>query len=426
MGTNKAFSSFRLQVGSIMSLNSNMEEVRSQFPILERVLPSGKKLIYLDNAATSQKPEAVINAMNDYYTNYNSNVHRAVHTLSGEATEAFELARKSVANWFGLPSGGMVLFTSGTTDALNLCALGWAKVNLNSGDAILLTEMEHHSNIVPWQMMCKKTNSKLKVIPLDKNGELDLKEFKNLVSKKTKLVFLNHVSNALGIINPIEEIIQISHSYNALVLIDGAQSAAHFKIDLQKLNVDFFTASAHKLCGPTGVGFLYGKKELLEKIEPFMGGGEMISDVTFEKTTYAEIPHKFEAGTPNISGVIAFGVALDYMNNLGFENIRQYEDKLLKYATEKLKEIDGLIIYGDVKNKTSVISFNISGIHSYDIGSILDKYGVAVRTGQHCAQPIMDHFDIPGTVRVSLSFINTFEEIDILQEAIIKAKSMLS
>ena len=275
-------------------------------------------------------------------------------------------------------------------------------------------------------MMCKKTNSKLKVIPLDKNGELDLKEFKNLVSKKTKLVFLNHVSNALGIINPIEEIIQISHSYNALVLIDGAQSAAHFKIDLQKLNVDFFTASAHKLCGPTGVGFLYGKKELLEKIEPFMGGGEMISDVTFEKTTYAEIPHKFEAGTPNISGVIAFGVALDYMNNLGFENIRQYEDKLLKYATEKLKEIDGLIIYGDVKNKTSVISFNISGIHSYDIGSILDKYGVAVRTGQHCAQPIMDHFDIPGTVRVSLSFINTFEEIDILQEAIIKAKSMLS
>ena len=402
----------------------DVKNIRKDFPILKKQI-NGKQLIYFDNAATSQTPTCVINSISDYYNNYNSNIHRGVHSLSEEATEAYEKAREKIQIHFNAKHKEEIIFTSGTTHSINIVSNGFLDL-IGENDEIIVSGLEHHSNIVPWQMMCKKTNSKLKVIPLDKNGELDLKEFKNLVSKKTKLVFLNHVSNALGVINPIEEIIQISHSYNALVLIDGAQSAAHFKIDLQKLNVDFFTASAHKLCGPTGVGFLYGKKELLEKIEPFMGGGEMISDVTFEKTTYAEIPHKFEAGTPNISGVIAFGVALDYMNSLGFENIRQYEDKLLKYATEKLKEIDGLIIYGDVKNKTSVISFNISGIHSYDIGSILDKYGVAVRTGQHCAQPIMDHFDIPGTVRVSLSFINTFEEIDILQEAIIKAKSMLS
>jgi len=402
----------------------DVKNIREDFPILKKQI-NGKQLIYFDNAATSQTPTCVINSISDYYNNYNSNIHRGVHSLSEEATEAYEKARGKIQIHFNAKHKEEIIFTSGTTHSINIVSNGFLNL-IGEGDEIIVSGLEHHSNIVPWQMMCKKTNSKLKVIPLDKNGELDLNEFKNLVSKKTKLVFLNHVSNALGIINPIEEIIQISHSYNALVLIDGAQSAAHFKIDLQKLNVDFFTASAHKLCGPTGVGFLYGKKELLEKIEPFMGGGEMISDVTFEKTTYAEIPHKFEAGTPNISGVIAFGVALDYMNSLGFENIRQYEDKLLKYATEKLKEIDGLIIYGDVKNKTSVISFNILGIHSYDIGSILDKYGVAVRTGQHCAQPIMDHFDIPGTVRVSLSFINTFEEIDILQEAIIKAKSMLS
>ena len=402
----------------------DVKNIREDFPILKKQI-NGKQLIYFDNAATSQTPTCVINSISNYYNNYNSNIHRGVHSLSEEATEAYEAAREKIQIHFNAKHKEEIIFTSGTTHSINIVSNGFLDL-IGEDDEIIVSGLEHHSNIVPWQMMCKKTNSKLKVIPLDKNGELDLKEFKNLVSKKTKLVFLNHVSNALGIINPIEEIIQISHSYNALVLIDGAQSAAHFKIDFQKLNVDFFTASAHKLCGPTGVGFLYGKKELLEKIEPFMGGGEMISDVTFEKTTYAELPHKFEAGTPNISGVIAFGVALDYMNSLGFENIKQYEDKLLKYATEKLKEIDDLIIYGDVKNKTSVISFNLFGIHSYDVGSILDKFGVAVRTGQHCAQPIMDHFNIPGTVRVSLSFINTFEEIDILYEAIIKAKSMLS
>lgn len=402
----------------------DVKNIREDFPILKKQI-NGKQLIYFDNAATSQTPTCVINSISNYYNNYNSNIHRGVHSLSEEATEAYEEVREKIRDHFNAKYKEEIIFTSGTTHSINIISNGFLDL-IGENDEIIVSGLEHHSNIVPWQMMCKKTNSKLKVIPLDKNGELDLKEFKNLVSKKTKLVFLNHVSNALGIINPIEEIIQISHSYNSLVLIDGAQSAAHFKIDFQKLNVDFFTASAHKLCGPTGVGFLYGKKELLEKIEPFMGGGEMISDVTFEKTTYAELPHKFEAGTPNISGVIAFGVALDYMNSLGFENIKQYEDKLLKYATEKLKEIDDLIIYGDVKNKTSVISFNLFGIHSYDVGSILDKFGVAVRTGQHCAQPIMDHFNIPGTVRVSLSFINTFEEIDILYEAIIKAKSMLS
>jgi len=286
--------------------------------------------------------------------------------------------------------------------------------------------MEHHSNIVPWQMMVEKNHAKLNVIPLKENGELNLEHFKSIISSKTKVVFLNHVSNALGIINPIEEIIEISHKNGAVVLIDGAQSSAHFNVDLQKLDIDYFTASAHKLCGPTGIGFLFGKKELLKKLSPLMGGGEMISDVTFEKTTYADLPHKFEAGTPNISGAIAFGYALDYLNEIGLENIYNYENELLDYATKSLKQIDGLKIYGDVKNKTSVISFNIENLHPYDIGSILDKFGIAVRTGQHCAQPIMDHFLISGTVRVSLSFINTKKEVDKLIEAINMAKTMLS
>ena len=402
----------------------DVKNIREDFPILKKQI-NGKQLIYFDNAATSQTPTCVINSISNYYNNYNSNIHRGVHSLSEEATEAYEESREKLRKHFNAKHKEEIIFTSGTTHSINIVSNGFLNL-LDENDEIIVSGLEHHSNIVPWQMMCNKTKSKLKVIPLDKNGELDLKKFKRLISEKTKLVFLNHVSNALGIINPIEEIIKISHHYDAIVLVDGAQSAAHFKIDLQKLNVDFFTASAHKLCGPTGVGFLYGKKELLEKIEPFMGGGEMISDVTFDKTTYADIPHKFEAGTPNISGVIAFGVAIDYMNNIGFEKIRDYEDKLLTYATKKLKEIDDLIIYGDVKNKTSVISFNLTGSHSYDVGSILDKFGVAVRTGQHCAQPIMDHFNIPGTVRVSLSFINTFKEIDILYEAIVKAKSMLS
>ena len=405
-------------------MNFDVENIRKDFPILKKKIKN-KPLIYFDNAATSQTPTSVINSISNYYNNYNANIHRGVHSLSEEATQDFESARTKIKEHFNAGDNKEIIFTSGTTHSINIVANGYTDI-LKSGDEIIVSGLEHHSNIVPWQMMTKKNNAKLKVIPLKENGELDLKVFENLISDKTKLVFVNHVSNALGVINPIEKIIEIAHKNGAVVLIDGAQSSAHFDIDLQKLDVDFFTASAHKLCGPTGIGFLYGKKELLDLIPPYMGGGEMISDVTFEKTTYADLPHKFEAGTPNISGAIAFGYALDYLNNIGLDNIKKYEDYLLEYATNKLKEIDGMIIYGDTPNKTSVISFNIEGLHAYDIGSILDKFGIAVRTGQHCAQPIMDYFKISGTVRASFSFINTIEEIDELIKAITFAKQMLS
>ena len=407
-----------------MNLSFDVDSIRQDFPILSKKIHN-KPLVYFDNAATSQTPVCVIDCIKDYYEKYNSNIHRGVHSLSDEATNAYENARNKIKDHFNINESKEVIFTSGTTHSINIVSNGFSKI-LKKGDEIIVSGLEHHSNIVPWQMMIKNNDAKLRVIPLKDNGELDMDEFKNILSNKTKIVFLNHVSNALGIINPIEEIIDISHKNGAIVLIDGAQSAAHFKIDLQKLNVDFFTASAHKLCGPTGVGFLYGKEKLLSKLDPLMGGGEMISDVTFSKTTYADLPHKFEAGTPNIAGVIAFGKAIDYLNEVGLDKIEQYEKSLLDYANSKLKKIDGLKIYGDSKNKTSVISFNIDGIHSYDIGSILDKFGIAVRTGQHCAQPIMDHFGIDGTVRASFSFINTIEEIDHFYDSLIKAKSMLS
>ena len=405
-------------------MNFDVENIRKDFPILSKKI-NNKPLIYFDNAATSQTPTSVINSISNYYNNYNANIHRGVHSLSEEATQDFESARAKIKEHFNAGDTKEIIFTSGTTHSINIVANGYTDI-LKSSDEIIVSGLEHHSNIVPWQMMTKKNNAKLKVIPLKENGELDLKIFENLISDKTKLVFVNHVSNALGVVNPIEKIIEIAHKNGAVVLIDGAQSSAHFNIDFQKLDIDFFTASAHKLCGPTGIGFLYGKKELLDLIPPYMGGGEMISDVTFEKTTYADLPHKFEAGTPNISGAIAFGYALDYLNNIGIDNIKKYEDYLLEYATNKLKEIDGMIIYGDTTNKTSVISFNIEGLHAYDIGSILDKFGIAVRTGQHCAQPIMDYFKISGTVRASFSFINTIEEIDELIKAITFAKQMLS
>ena len=407
-----------------MNLSFDVEKIRQDFPILSKLI-NNKPLIYFDNAATSQTPTCVIDCIKDYYEQYNSNIHRGVHSLSDEATNAYEDARNKVKDHFNIKHSEEVIFTSGTTHSINIVSNGFSKI-LTKDDEIIVSGLEHHSNIVPWQMMIKSSGAKLKVIPLMENGELDMDEFANILSHKTKIVFLNHVSNALGLINPIEKIITMSHEKGAFVLIDGAQSAAHFKIDLQKLNVDFFTASAHKLCGPTGVGFLYGKKELLHMMEPLMGGGEMISDVTFSKTTYADLPHKFEAGTPNISGVIAFGRALDYLNGIGLEKIENYENDLLDYANSKLKQIEGLKIYGESKNKTSVISFNIEGIHSYDIGALLDKFGIAVRTGQHCAQPIMDHFGVDGTVRASFSFINTFQEIDDLFEALKKVKSMLS
>lgn len=397
--------------------------IRKDFPILHRKV-NGQPLVYLDNAATSQTPQQVIDVIVDYYQGYNANIHRGVHTLSQEATDAYEAARQKIQKHFNIAKAHEVIYTSGTTDAINLVANGFTAF-VQKGDEVLVSAMEHHSNIVPWQMLCERTGAILKVIPMNTNGELVMEEYHKLLSEKTKLVFCNHVSNALGTINPIKEIIDAAHKAGAAVLIDGAQAAPHIKADMQALNVDFYTVSAHKMCGPTGVGMLYGKEEWLKKLPPYQGGGEMIAEVTFEKTTYADLPHKFEAGTPNICGGIAFGAALDYMNQIGFEAIAQYEHELLQYATEQLLTIDGLKIYGTATNKTSVISFNIKGIHPYDIGTIVDKLGIAVRTGHHCAQPIMDFYKIPGTVRASFSFYNTKEEVDRLVEGVKRAKNML-
>ncbi|MBW1297987.1 aminotransferase class V-fold PLP-dependent enzyme [Aquimarina litoralis] len=402
----------------------DVQKIRKDFPILNREV-NGKPLVYFDNAATSQTPQVVIDAIVDYYSNYNANIHRGVHTLSQEATDAYEIARKKVQQHFNAAHSHEIILTSGTTHSINIVATGFSSL-LTKGDEIIVSALEHHSNIVPWQMLCERTGAVLKVIPMNEDGELLMDAYDQLLSEKTKLVFTNHISNALGTINPIEEIIEKAHHIGAAVLIDGAQSCPHIKPDVQKLDVDFYVASAHKLCGPTGVGLLYGKEEWLNKLPPYQGGGEMIDQVTFEKTTYAGLPHKFEAGTPNICGGIAFGVALDYMNSIGFDNIATYENELLAYGTKKLLEIEGLKIYGTSKQKTSVISFNVGDIHPYDIGSIVDKLGVAVRTGHHCAQPIMDFYKIPGTIRASFSFYNTKEEIDILVEAIKKAKMMLT
>ncbi len=412
----------------MMTENKNtlfdVKSIRKDFPILSRKV-NGYPLVYLDNAATSQKPKAVIDSLVDYYSNYNANIHRGVHTLSQEATDAYEQAREKIKTHFNARQAKEIIFTSGTTHAINLVASGFRSI-LQDGDEVIVSAVEHHSNIVPWQMLCEATGAVLKVLPINQEGELLMDVFSEMVTTNTKLVVLNHISNALGTINPIEEIIQKAHKAGAAVLVDGAQACAHLKPDLQILDVDFYTCSAHKMCGPTGVGVLYGKEEWLTKLPPYQGGGEMIKEVTFEKTTYAELPHKFEAGTPNIAGGIAFGVALDYLNKIGFDVIARYENQLLKYATDKLQEIEGLRIYGNGINKTSVISFNIEGIHPYDIGTIVDKLGIAVRTGHHCAQPIMDFYNIPGTVRASFAFYNTFHEIDVLTEAVKKAKQMLT
>ncbi len=402
----------------------NVEEIRKDFPILSRKV-NGKSLVYLDNAATSQTPQQVIDAIVEYYTHYNANIHRGVHKLSQEATDLYEAARKKIQEHFNAKHTHEIIFTSGTTHGINLVANGFSSI-LKAGDDIIVSALEHHSNIVPWQMLCERTGAKLKVIPMNEEGNLILSEFDALLSKNTKLVFLNHISNALGTINPITYFIEKAHEVGAAILIDGAQSTPHIKPNLQELDVDFYVTSAHKICGPTGVGMLYGKEEWLKKLPPYQGGGEMIAEVTFQKTTYADLPHKFEAGTPNISGGIAFGAALDYMNAIGFDAIQTYENELLHYATEKMLEIEGLKIYGTSKHKTSVISFNLKGIHPYDVGTILDKLGIAVRTGHHCAQPIMDYYKIPGTVRASFAFYNTKTEVDALVEGIKKAKMMLS
>lgn len=402
----------------------DIDTIRKDFPILNRKV-NGYPLVYLDNAATSQTPKQVIDSIVDYYSRYNANIHRGVHTLSQEATDAYENARVKIQKHINAAEPYEIIYTAGTTDSINLVANGFRSF-LKKGDEILVSAMEHHSNIVPWQMLCERTGAILKVIPMNQEGELLMEEYTKLLSESTKLVVCNHVSNALGTINPIEQMISLAHKVGGSVLIDGAQAAPHIKIDVQKLNVDFYTISAHKICGPTGVGILYGKEEWLTKLPPYQGGGEMIAEVTFEKTTYADLPHKFEAGTPNICGGIAFGAALDYINFLGYEAIASYEKELLEYATKELTSIKGLKIYGTSEHKTSVISFNVEGIHPYDIGTILDKLGIAVRTGHHCAQPVMNYFKVPGTVRASFSFYNTKKEVDILVEGVKKAKQMLS
>ena len=398
-------------------------KIREDFPILSKKI-NDTDLIYLDNAATSQTPIQVIDSISNYYKNYNSNIHRGLHSLSVDATNKFEETRLKIKEHFGITHNHEIIFTSGTTHGINIISSGLEKM-ISSKDELIVSEMEHHSNIVPWQMLCDKTGSKLKVIPIKDDGTVNIDEYKSLLTPNVKFVFINHVSNTLGIVNPIKEIIDLAHANKSQVLVDGAQGAAHFKINLSELDVDYYVASAHKLCGPTGVGFLYGKSDLLNLLPPYQGGGEMISNVTFNKTEYADLPHKFEAGTPNIAGVIAFGSALDYMNSIGYDNIESYEKTLLEYATESLKKISGLKIYGDIEEKISVISFNVGNHHPSDIGSILDQFGIAVRTGQHCTQPIMDRFNIPGTVRASFSFYNTISEIDLFVDAVKKASKML-
>jgi len=402
----------------------NIASIRKDFPILSSQV-NGKQLIYLDNAATTQTPKIVIDSIVSYYSTINSNIHRGVHSLSQKATEAYENTRKKFQQHLNASNPSEIIFTSGSTHSINLVANGFVNL-LKSGDEIIVSHLEHHSNIVPWQMLCEKTGAIIKVIPMNQDGELIFSEYEKLLSNKTKIVFVNHVSNALGTINPVKEIISKAHKYKAAVLIDGALALPHFEVNVKDLDVDFYVGSAHKLYGPTGVGILYGKEKWLNILPPYQGGGEMIDEVTFEKTTYAKLPNKFEAGTPNISGVIASGIALDYVNNLGLKNIAKYEDDLLKYTSEKLLQIDGIKIYGNTDNKTSVISFNLGNVHHYDIGSIIDNEGIAVRTGNHCAQPIMDFYNIPGTIRVSLSFYNTKEEIDALINAVVLAKKMLS
>ncbi|MBL6870808.1 MAG: cysteine desulfurase [Flavobacteriaceae bacterium] len=401
----------------------DVKKIRADFPILSRKV-NGQDLVYFDNAATSQTPLQVIDVIVDYYSRLNANIHRGVHKLSQEATDAYEEARIKIQKHFNAAQPYEIILTSGTTESINLIASGYSTI-LQAGDQLIISALEHHSNIVPWQMLCEKTGAELKVIPMTLEGTLDMQAYENLLSPKTKLVFVNHVSNALGTVNPIEEIITKAHTYGAKVLIDGAQACPHIKPDVQALDVDFYVTSAHKLCGPTGVGMLYGKSELLKALPPYQGGGEMIATVTFEKTTYADLPHKFEAGTPNIAGGIAFGAALDYMNGIGMDVIASYEAELLAYATSELKKIEGIKIFGEAKEKTAVISFNVGVQHPYDLGSILDQMGIAVRTGHHCAQPIMDFFEIPGTVRASFSFYNTFEEIDRLIAGVRKAVQML-
>ncbi|HZW65247.1 MAG TPA: cysteine desulfurase [Hanamia sp.] len=403
----------------------DVTEIRKSFPVLEREV-NNQLLVYLDNAATSQKPQVVIDALNYYYTNYNANIHRGIHTLAEEATAAYEATRKTVQQFINARFSEEIIFTRGATEGINLVAYTWGRKNIYPGDEIIISTMEHHSNIVPWQILCEEKKAVLKVIPINDEGELLMDEYKKLLSEKTKLVAIAHASNALGTINPVKEIIEEAHKACAVVLVDGAQSTVHLDIDVQKMDCDFFAFSGHKVYGPTGAGALYGKKKILEEMPVFMGGGEMIKEVTFEKTTYNGQPYKYEAGTPNIADTIALKVALDFVTELGKNIIRNHENDLLKYATEKMSEVDGLRIIGTAKNKVSLISFVIKNTHPQDIGVLLDNQGIAVRTGHHCTEPLMKRFGIPGTVRASFALYNTKEEVDRLISALKKAIKMLA
>jgi cysteine desulfurase / selenocysteine lyase len=402
----------------------DIQQLRKEFPILHQQV-NGCALVYLDNAATTQKPKSVIDAITDYYKNYNANVHRGAHYLANKATEAFEATRQKTKTFINAAETAEIIFTSGTTDAINLVAQTWARTNLVQGDEILLTMMEHHSNIVPWQMVAEEKGAIIKVLPINEKGEWKITELNTLLTPKTKLVAVNHVSNSLGTINNVQTLINKAHAAGAKVLIDGAQAVAHFAVDVQALDCDFYCFSAHKLYGPTGVGVLYGKRELLEAMPPYRGGGEMIKSVSFEKTFYNELPHKFEAGTPNIEGVVALGAALDFVNDLDWEAIAEHEKELLQYATSQMLQIDGVKIFGTADYKVGVISFEVQGVHPYDLGTLLDKQGVAVRTGQHCTEPLWNFFGVSGSVRASFAAYNTLEEVDVFMNALKKAISLL-
>ena len=399
-------------------------KIRAQFPLLHQKV-NGENLVYFDNGASTQKPQVVIDAIAQYYSNDNANIHRGVHYLSQKATDKFEETRDTVQAFINANKSCEIIFTKGTTDSINLVANGYRSM-LNKGDDIIISEMEHHSNIVPWQMGCEVSGATLKVIPILDNGDLDMDAFENLLSEKTKLVAVTHISNALGTINPVEKLIALTHKVGAKILIDGAQATPHTLVDVQGLDVDFYCFSAHKMYGPTGVGVLYGKEGLLDELPPYQGGGEMIKEVSFEKTTYADLPHKFEAGTPNIAGVIAFKAAMDFITDLGISTIAKHEDTLVQYATKQLLTISGMQFIGEAKKRAALVSFNIEGLHPYDIGVLLDKMGIAIRTGHHCAQPIMEHYKVSGTARMSFAIYNTKEEIDSCITAIKKAQTMLA
>ena len=407
------------------SVEFDVEKVRKDFPILHQMI-NGKPLIYLDNAATSQKPKNVIDAIETYYREYNSNIHRGVHTLSENATEIYESSRLKIKNFINANSTKEIVFVRGATEAINLVAQSLGRDSLNENDEIIITELEHHSNIVPWQLLSQQTGAKLKFIPINNKGELIEEEYKKLLNKKTRIVAVGHISNALGTINPIETIITMAHEYDAKVLIDGAQAAPHTLIDVKKLDCDFYVFSGHKLFGPTGVGVLYGKEALLEEMPPYQGGGDMIKMVSMKETQYNDLPYKFEAGTPNIAGVIGLGAAIDYVNEIGLENISQYENKLLNYANQQASEITGLKFIGTARQKASILSFTLDGIHPHDVGTILNSEGIAIRTGHHCAMPVMEYFKIPATSRASFTFYNTHEEIDALIKAIEKCKKVFN